>query len=301
VYRTYGDALVWSGNPAAASAVFDKGTREGFWPHGPHCRPARARPVIGIPLHTQPARIFFPHVAMKLEAALETIQKEFAAVSDGDVGASDVWVRESAGLHSHGSTGAWYVLLLVVNGQPQQGCALMKQTCNVLMSLPSVRLLRDGQVTCMHCSPLITLLTPRVTSQAKLSRMAPGTRVLPHAGPTNLRLRLQLPIRVHEQDDSRMRVGAQGWRTWTANESFVFDESCEHEVEIGSDARTVLLVDFANPLLMSVQDYTSLAVRVTGGDVVSGSALAATREAAKEWQQAQAHWQLQRGAEEAEL
>ena len=139
--------------------------------------------------------------------------------------------------------------------------------------------------------------------------MAPGTRVLPHAGPTNLRLRLQLPIRVHEQDDSRMRVGAQGWRSWTANESFVFDESCEHEVEIGNGARTVLLVDFANPLLMSVQDYTSLAVRVTGGDGMSGSGdgmsgsalLDATREAEKEWQQAQAHWQLQRGAEEAEL
>jgi len=143
VYRAYGDALAWSGDPAAALAVFERGVSEGLWPHGPHCRPAKSRPVVGIPLHTQPARALFPHVALKLESALATIEREFEALNVEE----GVWAQESAGLHSHGSTGAWHVLLLIVNGKQQRGCTYMPQTCALLMSLPSVRYLRDGQVT----------------------------------------------------------------------------------------------------------------------------------------------------------
>jgi hypothetical protein len=161
IYRSFGDALVWSGDTAAGSAVFERGVREGAWPYGPHCRPAHPRPVVGIPLHTQPARAVFPHVAVKLESALGMIQREFEAVNDDDIGSSDVWVRESAGLHSHGSTGAWHVLLLMVNGQPQQkGCAAMKETCALLMSLPSVRHLRDGQVNPLELHAHASQLAP---------------------------------------------------------------------------------------------------------------------------------------------
>jgi hypothetical protein len=153
VYRSYGDALAWSGRPDAAALVFKRGLREGLWPHGPHCRPARSRPVVGIPLHTEPARVLFPHVALKLESALEIMQHEFDGMDHGSNGVSDVWVQESAGLHSHGSTGAWHVLLLIKNGQPQRrGCTLMPETCALLMSLPSVRHLRDGQVNAAHAT-----------------------------------------------------------------------------------------------------------------------------------------------------
>jgi hypothetical protein len=140
--------------------------------------------------------------------------------------------------------------------------------------------------------PLMRPVVRNALSQAKLSRMAPGTRVLPHAGPTNLRLRLQLPIRVHQQSSSRMRVGSQ-WRTWKVNESFVFDESCEHEVEVGGNLpRTVLLMDFANPLLLSPRDYVSVAMRLTFTDGLSETALQAeTLEAEKEWNEVQARWQ----------
>jgi hypothetical protein len=102
-----------------------------------------------------------------------------------------------------------------------------------------------------------------------------------------------------------MRVASQGWRAWTANQSssFVFDESCEHEVEVdGSEPRTVLLVDFANPLLVSQQDYMSMALRLDGNDGLRDTAPAAeAQDAAKEWQQAQAHWVLHRQAANAEL
>jgi len=282
VYRTYGDALQWSGDAAAAMEVFERGVREGIWPHGPHCRPAKSFPVVGIPLHTQPGRALFPHVAKRLESALATIEREFEALDAA--GAEGVWVQESAGLHSHGSTGAWHVLLLIVNGKQQRGCLYMPQTCALLMLLPSVRYLRDGQVTFAHACVAGIMLV-----QAKLSRIASGTHVLPHAGPTNLRLRLQLPIRLQHAGRSRMRVGAQGWRTWTAGEAFVFDESCEHEVLVeASQPRTVLLLDFANPLLLQQQHYLNTAMRLA--EEPQGDAL--MLQAAEEWNQTQTRWMV---------
>jgi hypothetical protein len=86
IYRSYGDALAWSGRPDAATHVFERGLREGLSPHGPHCRPAKARPVVGIPLHIQPARALFPHVALKLESALEVMQREFDGIDYGNQG-----------------------------------------------------------------------------------------------------------------------------------------------------------------------------------------------------------------------
>ena len=136
--------------------MFERGLREGLWPHGPHCRHAKARPVVGIPLHTQPAHALFPHVALKLESALEVMQREFDGIDYGNQGVSEVWVQESAGLHSHGSTGAWHVLLLIVNGQPQKrGCTHMPRTCALFMSLPSLRYLRDGQVNAAHANSVV--------------------------------------------------------------------------------------------------------------------------------------------------
>ena len=125
--------------------------------------------------------------------------------------------------------------------------------------------------------------------QAKLSRIASGTHVLPHAGPTNLRLRLQLPIRLQHAGRSRMRVGAQGWRTWTAGEAFVFDDSCEHEVLVeASHPRTVLLLDFANPLLLQQQHYLNTAMRLAEEPQMDALML----EAAEEWNQTQARWMV---------
>lgn len=100
-----------------------------------------------------------------------------------------------------------------------------------------------------------------------------------------------------------MRVGSQGWRTWKVNESFVFDESCEHEVEVnGSVPRTVLLVDFANPLLLSPRDYVSVAMCLTCTDGLSETALQAeTLEAEKEWKEVQARWQQMKHEDREEL
>ena len=54
-----------------------------------------------------------------------------------------------------------------------------------------------------------------------------------------------------------MQVGTD-FMTWSHDECFVFDESCEHAVFVPqnmSSIRVVLIVDFANPLLLHKKDY----------------------------------------------
>jgi aspartyl/asparaginyl beta-hydroxylase (cupin superfamily) len=77
------------------------------------------------------------------------------------------------------------------------------------------------------------------------SRLAPGTRVAPHAGPTNLRLRLHLGLDI--PPNCGLRVAAES-RTWIPGRCIVFDDSFEHEVWNDSDReRTVLVVDLWHP------------------------------------------------------
>lgn len=83
------------------------------------------------------------------------------------------------------------------------------------------------------------------------SVMAPGTRVKPHCGFANIRIRCHLGLVV--PDDCWMRVGAES-RTWTEGRCMVFDDSFEHEVANGDKGpRAVLLLDTWHPDLTSVE------------------------------------------------
>lgn len=78
-----------------------------------------------------------------------------------------------------------------------------------------------------------------------LSRMEPGTHVVPHCGFTNRRLRVHLGLRVPQ--DAMMRVGEE-FLEWRAGQCLVFDDSFEHEVwQLGAFPRVVLLVDIPHP------------------------------------------------------
>jgi hypothetical protein len=77
------------------------------------------------------------------------------------------------------------------------------------------------------------------------STLAPGTRLRPHFGPTNIALRHQLCI--EWADGARIRVGSE-WRGWQEGKCLVIDDSFEHEVvHGGSQRRVVLLVDCWHP------------------------------------------------------
>lgn len=92
---------------------------------------------------------------------------------------------------------------------------------------------------------------PVVTTQNGLvyvSRLRAGSRVLPHRGPTNVRVRCHLGLDVPE-GDCAIRVGDEV-RHWETGRCLVFDDSYEHEVWNNTDQdRTVLILDLWNPAL----------------------------------------------------
>lgn len=80
-----------------------------------------------------------------------------------------------------------------------------------------------------------------------VSRLAPHTRVAPHSGPTNLRVRLHLGIDVPPR--CGIRAGEKS-AVWEPGKCIAFDDSFPHEVwNDGDEARIVLVVDVWHPEL----------------------------------------------------
>ena len=80
---------------------------------------------------------------------------------------------------------------------------------------------------------------------AYFSRLAPGTHLNAHCGPTNARLRLHLGLVV--PDGCSIRVGDEV-RTWVEGRCLLFDDSFEHEVwNNATSERLVLIVDVWHP------------------------------------------------------
>jgi hypothetical protein len=80
---------------------------------------------------------------------------------------------------------------------------------------------------------------------AYFSRLAPHTRIAPHAGPTNLRLRVHLALDV--PPGCGLTVGGMP-ATWTPGRCLVFDDAFVHDAWNDSDReRVVLIVDLWHP------------------------------------------------------
>merc|ERR1711988_1849670 len=78
-----------------------------------------------------------------------------------------------------------------------------------------------------------------------LSRLAPGTHLFAHCGPSNMRLTCHLGLVV--PSGCQIRVGFEK-RTWDEGKCIVFDDSWEHEVwHEGEEDRVVLLANFWHP------------------------------------------------------
>ena len=99
------------------------------------------------------------------------------------------------------------------------------------------------------------------------SRLAAHSRVAPHAGPTNMRVRAHLGIDI--PPDCGIRVGERS-ATWRTGRCIVFDDSFPHEVWNESERdRIVLVVDLWHPdlsddevrLLEGFQRYIDYAAR----------------------------------------
>ena len=122
-------------------------------------------------------------------------------------------------------TGHWDVFMLYERGQRREDNArLCPQTIAAIERHRTVRSL---------------------AGLAYFSRLAAGTRVAPHYGPTNLRLRCHLGIDI--PDRCGLTVGGETG-SWQQGKCIVFDDSFRHEAWNLSDRdRIVLIVDLWHP------------------------------------------------------
>jgi aspartate beta-hydroxylase len=121
--------------------------------------------------------------------------------------------------------GSWDVFMLFERGKKrQENCALFPVTTSIIESHKTVR---------------------NLVGLVYFSRMAPGTIIAPHKGPTNMRLRCHLGIHVPKNCD----ITVDGiTRTWQSGKCLVFDDSFNHEAKnLSDEERVVLIVDVWHP------------------------------------------------------
>jgi hypothetical protein len=142
----------------------------------------------------------------------------------GEIGALTSFQREAEPI---ARTGDWDVAFFFERGRRDEAaCAACPSTARVI----------DADTVMRTSAGLVYA-----------SRLAPGTHIAPHRGPTNIRLRCHLAITVPEEGDCAIRVGAET-RRWEAGRAIVFDDSFDHEAWNHSDTeRIVLVVDLWHP------------------------------------------------------
>jgi hypothetical protein len=270
--RGWGDAAAWLGQESEARAIFEIGVTAGHWTTA-LCRPDRELQTVFTkrsgdgwmsgkhhhhPVFFDPSA--FP-AAVSLRAHIGTIRDElnrYLEAGEDQRGGGPTTAMmgtalpgfrtESAGLHGVG--GEWGQLTLVVNGKTRsQGCSWFPRTCRILETLPEVAI-ANGQV--------------------KISRLAPGTTIRPHCGPSNARLRIHCALVVPGQRTGHRSEGAAAtfWvggdtQQWVEGECLVFDESCEHRAVVSETAdshRVVLIADIVNPFLADPDEYMATIV-----------------------------------------
>jgi hypothetical protein len=106
---------------------------------------------------------------------------------------------------------------------------------------------------CFRC-PVITQIIESHNTVRTLaglmyaSRTRPGTHIVPHQGPTNMRLRVHLGLSI-PQGDCGLRVGNE-IRHWEEGKCLVFDDHFEHESwNYTKEPRVVLILDIWHPEL----------------------------------------------------
>jgi aspartate beta-hydroxylase len=116
---------------------------------------------------------------------------------------------------------------------------------------------RKNEENCARCPTITRVIenSSTVRTQAGLlyvSKLSPGTHIRPHLGPTNVRLRCHLGIRIPD-GDCGLKVGGET-RVWEEGRCIVFDDSLEHEAwnHTGED-RIVLIIDFWHPDLTPME------------------------------------------------
>jgi hypothetical protein len=177
-----------------------------------------------------------------LEANFSAIREEILALR------ASRFHRESERIER---TGDWDVAFLYERGRRHdEVCAACPVTTRGIESHPTIR---------------------TMAGLIYISRMRAATHIAAHRGPTNLRLRCHLAIKVPE-GDCAIRVGEQV-RRWQEGRCLVFDDYFEHEAwNHTEEDRIVLIADLWHPglsatevrLLEGLHEYTHLHARRLG-------------------------------------
>ena len=137
----------------------------------------------------------------------------------------------------------------------------------------AIHLIKRGETiaaNARHCPATMEILRtipqPRIAgcgANAMFSLLAPHTTIPPHHGVANFRLVAHLPLIV--PSGCWFRVGAET-REWRLGESFVFDDTIEHEAANPSDRpRVVMIVDCWHPDL-GPAERTAIAAALSGNN-----------------------------------
>ena len=215
VVNQFGLALMYMGRNGLARQLYENAVARGLWAH-PLQRP-ELKFFPGLTSKPWHDTADYPFIA-KLEAGHEIIKRELLQNLREE---KSIFCGEQGFTNQVNDKGEWTALRLKVDhGYTELGQRYFPKT---------VKLLQD-------CRVFLT---------AMFSAIRPGTRILPHTGPSNDRLRGHLTI-IHT-GGAQIRVGTE-WRTWEEGKAVIMDTSWEHEVvHNGSDLRVVLIVDFWHP------------------------------------------------------
>ncbi|HEX6512476.1 MAG TPA: aspartyl/asparaginyl beta-hydroxylase domain-containing protein [Chloroflexota bacterium] len=158
----------------------------------------------------------FP-IVQALQDAYPEIRDEILAMDPG------AFHKETESIRR---TGSWDVLLLYPRGRKdEEVCARLPVTSQIIEQHRTVR---------THAGLMY------------VSRLSPGSRVMPHHGPTNVRLRCHLGIQV-PAGDCGIRAGGEA-RQWQQGKCLVFDDYFLHEAwNNTAEPRIVLILDIWHP------------------------------------------------------
>lgn len=204
----------------------------------------------GVPEIEFHPRSDFPQLDL-LDAATTTIREEFDALMRAEAAEMVPYIQYPehvplAQWKELNNSREWTAIHLIQNGDPVEANA-------------------------RHCPETIALLAkldqPHIrgaSPNAMFSMLAPRTRIPPHTGVANTRLVCHLPLIV--PPDCGFRVGAST-REWRVGESFVFDDTIEHEAWNDSDElRVILIVDLWQPSL-SPEERSAIASVISAAGV----------------------------------
>ena len=175
------------------------------------------------PWHSRDFAAFEPWVR-QLEAATPAITEEYLALRASN--APSDYEPEAADGGLHEGPVEWHWSTLIDRGKRRDDMwERCPQTAAALQAVPGL---------CEGDMPF---------AFAFFSTLQPHCRIAAHTAPSNLRVRVHLPLLVPEPEKCGMRVAGET-RHWVPGECLIFDDAFEHEVwNDSAQERAVLLFD----------------------------------------------------------